>query len=124
MILASRRATVVLPAPLSPTTAVTLPASRRTDTRSTALTGTLRASGPRPFLTQKCLVRSRPSRTGVVVLTVRGPPREPARVAPARRELLRLPCAASRRRRVHWYQSAPAAAPRAGTGPSPTCTGD
>ena len=36
MILASRRPTVVFPAPLSPTSAVTLPGSRRIETLSTA----------------------------------------------------------------------------------------
>src|SRR5437016_13029050 len=73
MILARMRATVVLPAPLSPTIAVTLPASSDSDTLSTACTGARRANGPRPCLTQKYFVRLRPSRTGVVA-ALTGPP--------------------------------------------------
>src|SRR5450759_544494 len=63
MILASIRATVVFPAPLSPTTAVTFPASSRTVTASTACTRAFRVSGPRPCFTQKDFVRLRPSST-------------------------------------------------------------
>src|SRR5438309_11841671 len=68
MISARIRATVVLPAPLSPTKAVTLRASRLTETLSTAWTGALRANKPLPCLTQKRYVRLRPSRTGAGVM--------------------------------------------------------
>src|SRR5690348_328548 len=86
MISARIRATVVLPAPLSPTNAVTLRASRLTETLSTACTGALRANGPRPCLTQKYLVRLRPSSTGAVELTAGSPaaPSAPGRPPPAR----------------------------------------
>src|SRR5258708_18199791 len=69
MILASIRATVVLPAPLSPTTAVTFPASSRTVTASTACTRAFGASGRRPRFTQNDFVRLRPSSTGAGVVT-------------------------------------------------------
>src|SRR5690348_18105633 len=74
MILARIRATVVLPAPLSPTIAVTLPASSASETLSTACTGARRANGPRPCLIQKYLVRLRPSSTGAVTALIATPP--------------------------------------------------
>src|SRR5260370_38271366 len=92
MIVARRRPPVVLPAPLSPTRAVTLPPSRRTETLSTALTGRRRANGPRPRLTQKGLVRLRPSGTAAIVLIARSPPRPVAAsglASPARPEAAR-----------------------------------
>src|SRR5258708_20652923 len=88
MILASILATVVLPAPLSPTSAVTFPASSRTVTLSTACTRVLRASGLRPCLTENDLTRSRPSRTGTVISSPRRPELDPARrplLGPSRR---------------------------------------
>src|ERR1019366_5591472 len=64
MIWARSRAPVVFPEPLSPTTAVTAPGVRLTETPSTAWSLTRRARMPRLVLTEKYLVRSRPSRTG------------------------------------------------------------
>jgi hypothetical protein len=57
MILASIRATVVFPEPLSPTTAVTREAARLMETSSTALSRARRENTPLLFLTQKYLVR-------------------------------------------------------------------
>src|ERR1019366_8890732 len=64
MMWARRGGPVVIPEPLSPTTAVTAPGVRLTETPSTAWSLTRRARMPRLVLTQKYLVRSRPSRTG------------------------------------------------------------
>src|SRR5713226_6362362 len=108
MILASIRATVVFPAPLSPTKAVTFPASSRTVTLSTACTRVLRASGLRPCLTENDLTRSRPSRTGTFTSPPREPGLDPARQAPP--GLSRRLGAASRRLRAHPHQAAPCAA--------------
>src|SRR5260370_23315335 len=123
MILARRRPTVVLPAPLSPTRAVTLPPSRRTETLSTALTGRRRANGPRPRLTQKCLVRLRPSSTGAIVLIARSPPWPVAAsglASPAPPEPARRLGAASTRPPDRHPRDPPARARRPGSGPPPT----
>src|SRR5260370_14110383 len=127
MILARRRPTVVLPAPLSPTRAVTLPPSRRTETLSTALTGRRRANGPRPRLTQKCLVRLRPSSTGAIVLIARSPPWPVAAsglASPARPEPARRLGAASTRPPDRPHRGPPAWARPARRGPSPSGRAD
>src|ERR1039458_4859047 len=61
MTLASSRATVVFPEPLSPTRPVTVPAERATEKSSTAQRRARRAKMPRPPFTEKDLVRFLPS---------------------------------------------------------------
>src|SRR5579864_6966447 len=134
MILASRRATVVFPAPLSPTTAVTLPASRRTETLSTARIALRRVKGPRPFLSQKYLTRLRPSSTaGAEVITARSPasPWEApalqlrlALVAPVQAEPQPRHGAASTRPRAPSPRAARAAGHRQSSVPSPSGSAD